>query len=137
MNKRGTILIENVVFLILNLIFLSILVLFLLKQGSGAIVLEQAYSKQITMLIDSAQPVMEIKLDMTKAKKLAENNKIDFNRAVKITGNTVVVKLSERGGYTYSFFNDVNVAASALRDEKGEYTGMYRFIITGKGGGNE
>ncbi len=40
MKKRGAILVENVVFLILNLLFLSILVLFLVKQGSGATVLE-------------------------------------------------------------------------------------------------
>ena len=66
MEKRGTVLVENVIFIILNLLFLSILVLFLVKQGSGAIVLEQAYSKQISILIDSAKPPMEIQLDMEK-----------------------------------------------------------------------
>lgn len=132
MKKRGTILVENIVFIILNLIFLAVLVLFLIKQGSGVIVLEQTYSKQIAILVDSATPVMIIKMDMEKGKKLAENNGIDFNEIVKISGNTVRVKLSERGGYTYSFFNDVRVSSEAVRDEKGEYTGIYVFVINEK-----
>jgi hypothetical protein len=132
MNKRGTILVENVVFIIINLIFLSLLVIFLLKQASGTIVLEQSYSKQIAMLVDSAKPVMVIKMDMEKGRKLAENNGIDFNNAVKINGNTVQVKLSGKAGYTYAFFNDVDVSAHAEKDEKGKYNGMYVFTINKK-----
>lgn len=132
MKKRGTILVENIVFIILNLLFLSLLVLFLIKQGSGAIVLEQTYSKQISMLVDSAKPVMVIKLDMSKASKLAEDNNIDFNDSVKITGNEVRVKLSEKSGYSYSFFNDVHVSSYAVKDGKGKYTGLYVFIVTKK-----
>jgi hypothetical protein len=137
MKKRGTILVENIVFIILNVLFLAVLVLFLMKQGSGAIVLEQAYAKQIAMLVDSAKPVMEIKFDMEKGKKLAEDNGIDFSSAVRITGNTVRVRLSERGGYIYSFFNDVSVEPYALKDEKGKYTGMYRLRINERGAGND
>jgi len=100
---------ENIIFIILNLVFLTILILFLLKQGSGAIVLEQAYAKHIALVIDSAKPGMTIKLDMEKGKKLAEKNKIDFEDIVKIEDNLVTIKLSAQGGYSYSFFNDVNV----------------------------
>jgi len=132
MKKRGTILVENIVFIILNIIFLSVLVLFLVKQGSGAIVLEQTYSKQITMIIDSAKPEMEIKLDMEKGKKLAEDKGIDFGSAVKIIDNAVKVRLSEGSGYSYSFFNDVRVSASAAKDEKGKYTGVYVFKVNEK-----
>lgn len=123
--------VENIVFIILNVLFLSILILFLIKQGSGAIVLEQAYSKQIAMIVDSASPVMEIKIDMEKGKKLAEDNGIDFGEAVIINGNAVTVKLSKKGGYTYSFFNDVKVSPRALKDSKG-YTGMYLLTVTEK-----
>ncbi len=109
MKKRGTILVENIVFIILNLVFLTILILFIAKQGSGAIVLEQSYAKQIALLVDSAKPVMIIELNMDKAKKLADKNGIDFKDVVKINENIITVKLSDRGGYSYSFFNDVNV----------------------------
>jgi len=105
--KRATILVENVIFIVLNLLFLTILILFIAKQGAGAIVLEQSYAKQIALLIDSAQPGMFIELNMKKGKELAEKNGIDFAEAVRISGNTVIVKLSEQGGYSYSFFNNV------------------------------
>ncbi len=107
--KRGAILMENVVFIILNLLFISILIVFLLKQGEGAIVLEQSYAKYIALVIDAAKPGMEIKIDMEKGKKLAEKNNIDFDEIVKISGNSVKIKLSKNGEYIYSFFNDVNV----------------------------
>ncbi len=109
MKKRGTILAENIIFIILNLVFLTILIIFIAKQGSGAIVLEQSYAKQIALLVDSAKPIMIIELNMDKAQKLADKNGIAFEDVVKINENVVTVKLSERGGYSYSFFNDVYV----------------------------
>lgn len=109
--KRGTILVENVIFIILNLVFITILILFLLKQGSGAIVLEQSYAKNIALLIDSSKPVMEMKLNMEDAMDLAEKNGVSREEIVKINGNIVKVKLSAKGGYEYSFFNVVDVTA--------------------------
>ena len=135
--KRGEILVENVIFIVLNVIFVSLIIFFLFKQGSGVILLEQTYSKQITLMIDSAKPVMEIKLDMEKAKKVVEENKIDFGEAVSVTGNVVKVKLSEKGGYEYSFFNDVQVKAFPEIDNQNEYTGIYIFTINKKISENE
>jgi len=109
MKKRGTILIENVVFIVLNLIFLTLLIVFIAKQGNDVAILEQVYSKQIALAIDSAKPVMILKIGMEKGKKLAEKNNFDFANSVKITGNVVTVKLRENGGYSYSFFNNVDV----------------------------
>ena len=131
-NKRGDILVENVIFIVLNIIFVSILILFLIRQGSGAGLLEQTYSKQIALMIDSAKPVMEIKLNMEKTKKIAEENKFDFKDVVSITGNVVNIKLSQKGGYEYSFFNDVEVKAFPETDSKNEYTGVYVFTINKK-----
>ena len=110
-SKKGTILMENVIFLILNLIFIMILIVFLARQGNGAIILEQNYAKQIALLIDSAKPGMYIQLDMEKGKNVAEKNGINFGDVVRITGNNVEVKVNQDGGYIYSFFNDVNVTS--------------------------
>jgi len=109
-NKKAAILMENVIFIILNILFLAILILFLLKQGQGAILLEQSYAKQIALLIDSAKPGMTIILDMSKAKDLAEKNNIEFKDIVTKIDNIITVKLSEKGGYSYSYFNDVDVS---------------------------
>jgi len=110
-DRKGTILIENVIFIVLNLAFLAILILFLLRQGNGAIVLEQSYAKNIALLIDSAKPVMEMKLNMEDAMNLAEKNGVNREDIVEINGNIVTVKLSRDGGYSYSFFNDVEVTS--------------------------
>ena len=127
--KRGTILIENVIFIILNVVFISILLLYLWKQGSGVILLEQSHAKQISLLIDSAKPGMELMLNMDDAKSISDENKVDFSQVVKVNGNIVRVKLSEKGGYEYSFFNDVDVSAFPQTDFKNEYTGFYIFRI--------
>lgn len=109
MRKRGVILVENIIFIILNLIFLTILILFIARQGGGAIVLEQSYAKEIALMIDSSQPVMTLRLDMKEARELAKKNGILFKDILEINENIVTVKLSEKGGFSYSFFNDVKI----------------------------
>ncbi|MBU0893855.1 MAG: hypothetical protein KKF48_04050 [Nanoarchaeota archaeon] len=109
-NKKANILMENIIFIILNLFFLSILILFIFKQGSGAVMLEESYAKNIALLIDSSKPVMILKLNMEEARKLADKNEIDFKEIVKINGNVVSVKLSDKSGYSYDFFNNVDVS---------------------------
>jgi hypothetical protein len=107
--KQGTILVENVIFIVLNLLFLIILILFLYRQGNGAVVLEQSYAKNIALLIDSAKPITEMKLNMEDAFSLAQKNGVKPEDIVKINENIVTVKLSDKGGYQYSFFNNVDV----------------------------
>ena len=81
--KRGTLLLENVIFIILNLFFLSVLILFLFKQGGGAITLEQSYAKNIALLIDSAKPVMELRLNMKQGMELAEKNNVPLDEMIE------------------------------------------------------
>jgi hypothetical protein len=111
--KRGTILLENIIFIILNLLFISILILFIYLKSENAAVLEEVYAKQIALIIDSAKPGMIINLDMEKAietakKELGEDR---IKEIVSIDNNIVTVKLREKGGYEYSFFNNVDVNA--------------------------
>lgn len=107
--SRGTILVENVIFIILNLVFLTIMILFIVKQGAGASILEQGYAKQISLIIDSSNPGSIIEINMVDAKDVADEKGVPFDEVVSIEGNFVTVKLSEKGGYTYSFFNDADV----------------------------
>jgi len=111
-SKRATILVENIVFIILNLIFLSILILFLVSKTGSAAVLEEKYSKQIALIIDSAKPGMIIHLNMEDAINKAKKENWDPNNIVMIHDNIVTVKLREKGGYSYSFFNNIDVTAN-------------------------
>lgn len=123
MEKRGTILVENVIFIILNFVYLSILVAFLVNQATDASIIEQSYSKQIALLIDSAKPGMEIYLNMEDAFDKAEKSEYS-GEIVRIVGNQVIVKVEgtdERRGYTYSFFNDVDVNVAKFPSDKGYF----------------
>ena len=117
-NKRGNILTENIIFIILNLIFLIILILFLFSRIGSAAVLEEKYAKQIALLIDSAEPVMTITLKMDDASEEIENGKWSFENVVSIKDSIVTVKLREKGGYSYSFFNDVDATAYPKNDKE-------------------
>jgi len=111
-SKRATILVGNIVFIMLNVVFLSILILFLVSKTGSAAVLEEKYSKQIALIIDSAKPGMIIHLNMEDAIGKAKKENWDFNNIVMIHDNIVTVKLREKGGYSYSFFNNIDVTAN-------------------------
>lgn len=128
-SKKGNILTENLIFIMLNLIFLIILILFLFSKIESTAVLEEKYAKQIALIIDSAEPGMTIEVNMEEAyKNMAEG--MDFKKIIKIEENRVYVKLSDRGGYSYSFFNnnEVNINGDENKliyiiavDNKGRY----------------
>jgi len=107
-NKRGNILTENIIFIILNLVFLSILIVFLVSKMSAAAVLEEMHAKQIALMISAAEPGMTIHLDMENAINIAKKEGINSGDVVTIKENVVTVKLREKGGYSYSFFNNVD-----------------------------
>jgi len=107
-NKKANILTENIIFIILNLVFLTILLLFLFSKMQSVAVLEEQYAKQIALIIDSSKPVMDIRLNMEKAFNKKEEG-WSIKNIVTINENIVTVKLRDRGGYSYSFFNDVDV----------------------------
>lgn len=102
---------QTVIFIVLNIIFFGTFLIFVFRSSGGIVVYEQTYAKQIALLIDSAKPVMEIKLNMEEGMKLAEKNKINFEDIMNIEDNIVTVKLDERGGYSYSFISDVEATA--------------------------
>ena len=106
MEKRGTILAENIIFIVLNLVFLTILFLFLFSKMGDVAPLEERYAKQIALMIDSAKPGMVISINMQDAIKAKD--KEWEGKIVSIQDNIVTVKLREGKGYSYSFFNDVD-----------------------------
>ena len=96
--------------------------LFVFSKAGGEAVLEEKYSKQIALIVDSAKPGMQIFLDMEDAIKKAEGNGIN-GEIVFIEGNLVTVKLRDKGQYSYSFFNDVDATVYIDRENK-------KYVIT-------
>ncbi|MBI4116391.1 hypothetical protein HY449_01465 [Candidatus Pacearchaeota archaeon] len=107
--KRGNLLAENIIFIVLNLVFLTILIVFVVSKSQSPAMMEEEMAKQIALLIDSAKPVTTIKINVEDALSKAENN--NYNQDIIFRQkNIVTVKLRDKGGYSYSFFNDADVS---------------------------
>ena len=129
LSRKGNILTENIIFIVLNLTFIIILMLFLFSKTGETSVLEEKYTKQIALLIDSAEPGMTIDLNMEDAIKAAGEENFPVNEIVRVNGNVVTVRLNEDSeGYSYSFFNDIDVRANFDTASRTKYY----FIITQK-----
>ncbi|MFA4953185.1 MAG: hypothetical protein WC584_03110 [Candidatus Pacearchaeota archaeon] len=127
-DKRGEDIFPNVIFIVINILFFSMLMLFVFKASTGAMVYEQAYSKQIALLIDYSKPKTDIKIDFSKAIAVAKDNK-KTSDLVKIddVNKEVIVTLSSQGGYAFKYFSDYNVETEMVDNflvirvkEKGE-----------------
>lgn len=127
-NRKANILTENIIFIILNLAFLSILVFFLFTKVGAAAVLEEKYAKEIALLIDSAKKGMTIHLNMEDAIDAAKKEERNLGDVILIKDNIVTVQLREKGSYSYSFFNDVDVSVLDNTDN-----GEYVFVVSGNG----
>lgn len=134
-NNRGiTLLLENIIFIILNLIFIAILIFFLVSRSNSAGVLEEKYAKEIALALDSARPGMMITLNMADAISAAQGNlgkNANLDSIVAITGNVVTVNLGTPNGYSYSFFNDIKVVKPNYYLDK--TNGQYVFVIENYG----
>lgn len=119
LNKKGDILIGNVVFIILVLVFLAILISFIISKTGNAADIEEEYAKQIALMIDSAKSGMTLRVEMPEAFERAKEENYD-GRILFFNDNIVTVKLREKGGYSYSFFNDVEI--SDLREGEDYYS---------------
>ena len=127
--KRAMILMENIVFIILTLIFLMSLIFFVSNQSSSTKVLEPINAKKIALLIDASKPGEIIKLNFQDLKKISDKNGIDFSKIIQIQGNNVFVKLSKNSESSYSFFNNVEVSAYPDKDDNNNLNGNYVFFI--------
>ena len=114
MNKKGglgDILLDNIMFLIILVLFFSVIFIFVTGQQEGRAVWEQFYATEISRVINLAQPGDEITLDVHRATVIAKKNGIQFSSIFNFdnVGNEVQVKLGQRGGTTYRFYNEVDV----------------------------
>jgi len=114
-DKRGEGLVFPVViFIVLNLMFFSLLMFFVFKSSTGALVYEQAYAKEIALMIDSAKPVTIFSIDFTKGLEIAENNRLSsesMKDLVDFKDNKVIVKLEDKGGYAFEYFSNYEISS--------------------------
>ena len=121
---------EEVIFVVLNILFIGLIIFFASRASSGALALEEFYAKEIALLIDASSPEQIMKIDITEAKKVSEENNINLEQIIKIREGFVFVKLSQSGNYKFPFFNDVLV--SDLKYETDESGNIYVVLLIGE-----
>lgn len=112
--KRGLIE-EELIFIILNLVFFSVMLFFVSNSLNGKALYEQAYAKEIALMIDNSFQNMTIFLDISELISL--NSKID-NSMIYIDNKNkkAVVKLSN-SGRSFSYFVDYNITTEIQGDK--------------------
>lgn len=128
--KRGSVLAENLVFIILNLVFISILLIFITTKANSASEVEERYAKQIALMLDGAKSGSFI---FIKGEDLIDKKAESYKAEdlIKIQGNQVFVKLVEKGGYSYSFFNN-GIEPKIEFLGSGNHEGDYKIFIDKK-----
>jgi len=108
MNKRAEILHEHVIFIVLNIVFFSVMLLFIYLQGSSVHLIEEETAKGIALLIDVAKPGTTVELNLKEFFEKAEKNGISRDKIIEIDKekNLVIVRGSEDSFYEYGYFND-------------------------------
>lgn len=114
MNKRGMLL-ETVIFIILNILFFALLATFIVTSASGATLYEQAYAKEIALMIDQAKPNTTISLDIGEALEIAKKNEVKLGEIFHIDNleKRVVIRFGPKGSYSFQYFSDYEILPDA------------------------
>ena len=108
MKRRGNILVGDVVFIILALVFITMLFIFVAKQSSSSALVEEKAAKEIALAIDAAEPGTQITISVDR---LFSGNKPEVKEPILINNEKRIVKvqLKDKSGYSYGFFSKKNV----------------------------
>jgi len=113
MNRKGVgeILTNNLIYIILFLVFFMLMFYFVVGFQDGASVWEEFYAKEIVKVINEAEPGTEIYLDVTGLTKIAFKNGKSRNEIIYFNNvqNQVIVSLTSKSGTSFNFFNDVDL----------------------------
>ena len=120
MNKKAVnVLMENLVFILLVIFFVITMYFVITRVGSQAILFEQVYAKQISLIINKAKPGIEIEIDIYDMNNIARKNKFNGNYInVDNNENRINVKLVQGKGYDYYYFNDVDVVWNLDKEKR-------------------
>jgi hypothetical protein len=109
---------NNIIYIILLILFLAPAMFFLWNQMNGAAIWSDFYAKELSKVINSAEPGDEITLNVHKATEIAQKNGVQSFSEIftfKNPENQVCVKLSPNKRTCYTFFNDVDIINSQIK----------------------
>ncbi len=114
MIKRASIVMDNLIHIIIFAMFFSIMFWGVSSYSNGSALLEDIYAKEIVRVINTAEPGMSFKIDISKIAAVANKNGKNFADIVYIDNVQNEVRVSSRlnTGTAYKFFNDAEPKVS-------------------------
>lgn len=135
MEKKGSsLLMENIMYLIILIFFVSLIMGFLWTRSNSAALWEDFYAKELARVLNSAEAGDSLRLDVHKGTAIAKRNGIDVQEVNNMflfnaKDKEICVTLSKGGGRCYPYFN--NVAATNIAIELGVPTNFLTFKVDG------
>lgn len=122
-NKRGNrIVYPTIIFIVLNIAFFSLILIFVSQASNGVLVYEQVYAKEIALALDSSEPGMKIKINFDDGVEIGERNKkksgfVEIDEKKK----EVKIMLGLHGGYAMEYFSNNLFDVSEKLEGKDKY----------------
>jgi len=118
MNKKADeLLTEQIIFIVLNIFFILLLLLFVWRVGTGAATAEERYAKKIGLAIDNLKLGTELKMDISELYVYLEKNKIKDNPVtLDYSKNIVNVRVSSGKGYSFTYFTSLNPGSVTINE---------------------
>jgi hypothetical protein len=102
--KRGVgMVMGTIVFIILNVLFLILILFAISRAGNVGIVYEEAYAKQIALMINRAKPGTIIEVDLAELYSIANEGGVEPEVFINCNKKEVFVKATNKGGYSYAY----------------------------------
>jgi len=116
LNKKGiSLIMAEIAYIILLIIIFLPLFYKVGIAGSSDSDYEQMYAKKISLIIEEARPNTHIELNINELLNRADKNKYTGD-IVSIDKNSVLVKVSEKGGYGFSYLSNANIGKIENRE---------------------
>ena len=113
---------ENIIFIVLTIIFFVAIIIFILKSASGAGVIEEVEAKRIALIIDNMEKDMEVNISIEDLVKVADKNKFEGVLVERDKENKlIIVRAFSKGGYKAHYNSlvlDEELAHSIFVDRK-------------------
>ncbi|MEM4181900.1 MAG: hypothetical protein QXX68_01970 [Candidatus Pacearchaeota archaeon] len=120
-NKRADMIYPIVIFIVLNIIFMSLMLIFVNRVSSEALRYEEIYAKKIGLMLNRAERGDFFEINITDLIKNAQKNRMDskFMQEEMIIINTtesfVQIKTKKEGGFVYHFFSKIEIDESLTK----------------------
>jgi hypothetical protein len=112
----GDIITGNVIYIVLFVVFFGMMLVYLVGLQDGASFWEDFYAKEISRMVNEAEPGDRVCLDVTKATDIAVKRGKSLSNAFEFdnVNNEIWISLRLSSGTGYKFFKDVDIVNKEL-----------------------